>query len=459
MKKYISFSLIFNSILVLVFIFSGCNKQDEFLNKKPNAALAVPTSLSDFELLLNNEEIFNAYDSPALGTLSSDDLYVSDATFISSETVAQNVYTFAKDIYQSSNVNGDWNAPYQQVYYCNVVLDGLAKKDVSPDQLSRYNTIKGEALFFRAYAFYNLVQTFSMPYDSQTSGTDMGIPLPISSDINIRYGRGTVQETYDKIISDINAAAALLPANLSAVTKPCKLSCNAFLARVYLAVAKYDMAYTYADKCLSQKNNLVDYNTFTPNRSSLSSTPLAEDIFHTSLNGYSMTAGAQMDSVIYKSYDSNDLRKTYFFRPTRSGIGLYFRGTYDFTNNYSGIATDEIYLIRAESSARLGNVSSALADLNSLLKNRYKAGTFIPVTTTDPDILLKKILLEREKELFLRGLRWTDLRRLNKENRFKKNVVHVINGVTYTLSPNDPKYAMPIPAQEIQLTGIPQNIR
>jgi len=40
-----------------------------------------------------------------------------------------------------------------------------------------------------------------------------------------------------------------------------------------------------------------------------------------------------------------------------------------------------------------------------------------------------------------------------------KTVTHVINGVTYTLLPNDKRYALPIPDQEIQLTGIPQNVR
>ncbi|MEB0250114.1 RagB/SusD family nutrient uptake outer membrane protein, partial [Mucilaginibacter sp. 5B2] len=350
-----------------------------FLDKKPNAALSVPETLSNFELLLNNEALFNAYDSPALGNLSADDFYVTNNSWISSETVAQNVYIFAKDIYQGSTVNNDWNTPYQQIYYSNVVLDGLNKTNVIPDQISRFNTIKGEALFLRAYAFYNLVQTFAMPYDIATASRDPGIPLPTSSDINKRYGRGTVQGTYDQIINDVNTAAELLPANLSSVTKACKISCNAFLARVYLGIGKYDQAYTYADKCLTQYNSLVDYNTIVPRRNALSSKILAEDIFHTSLNGYSMTSLAQMDSTLYKSYDANDLRKSYFFRTATSGTGLFFRGTYDIHNNkFSGLATDEIYLIRAECNARSGKLTTALNDLNTLLKNRYKTGLFSP---------------------------------------------------------------------------------
>jgi len=52
-----------------------------------------------------------------------------------------------------------------------------------------------------------------------------------------------------------------------------------------------------------------------------------------------------------------------------------------------------------------------------------------------------------------------DLRRLNKDVRFAKTLTRAINGQTYTLSPNDPKYVMPIPIQEINTSGIAQNPR
>ncbi|MDB5122413.1 MAG: RagB/SusD family nutrient uptake outer membrane protein [Mucilaginibacter sp.] len=449
-------------ICFLLFVIStgSCKKQDAFLDRKPNIALAVPTTLSDFELLLNNETLFNAYDSPALGNLSGDDFYVTNDSWISSETVAQNTYIFAKDIYQGSTINNDWNTPYQQIYYCNAVLDGLNKINISPAQLSRFNTIKGEALFFRAYACYNLVQTFAMPYDKNTANSDPGIPFPTNSDINKRYGRGTVQGTYDQIISDINTAATLVPATLTSVTKACKITCSAFLARIYLAMGKYDLAFNYSDKCLAQYSTLVDYNRISPGRNALSSKILAEDIFHTSLNGYSLTSLAQMDSTLYKSYDVNDLRRSYFFRKATNGKGLFFRGTYDIHNNkFGGLATDEMYLIRSECSARSGNLAQALSDLNALLKNRYVTGQFTQLSINNQDTLMQRILLERKKELYMRGLRWTDLRRLNKEDKYKNNVVRIINGTVYTLLPNDPKYALPIPDQELHLSGIPQNFR
>jgi len=71
---------------------------------------------------------------------------------------------------------------------------------------------------------------------------------------------------------------------------------------------------------------------------------------------------------------------------------------------------------------------------------------------------LDTILVERRKELAFRGLRWSDLRRLNKEGwgiMLNRN----LNGVPYTLPPNSELYTLPIPPDVIQLSGIMQNPR
>jgi hypothetical protein len=68
-------------------------------------------------------------------------------------------------------------------------------------------------------------------------------------------------------------------------------------------------------------------------------------------------------------------------------------------------------------------------------------------------------LLERRKELCFRGLRWQDLRRLNKEPEYAKTLTRKIDGITYTLPPNDPKYVFPIPPNVIALSGMQQNPR
>ncbi|MGN6803993.1 MAG: RagB/SusD family nutrient uptake outer membrane protein, partial [Ginsengibacter sp.] len=96
--------------------------------------------------------------------------------------------------------------------------------------------------------------------------------------------------------------------------------------------------------------------------------------------------------------------------------------------------------------------------LNTLLGKRYKSGTYIPFTDLQGEEGLQIILKERRKELLMRGLRWIDIKRLNKEGG---NIVlkREIGGQSYSLQPNANYYALPLPADVIKASGIPQNER
>jgi hypothetical protein len=98
-------------------------------------------------------------------------------------------------------------------------------------------------------------------------------------------------------------------------------------------------------------------------------------------------------------------------------------------------------------------------DLNQLLRARWLKGTFVSFTAVNPSDALSQILKERRKELIFRGLRWSDLKRLNKESPFVTTLSRSLNGQTYTLPPNSNLYVFPIPPAEIQLSGIQQNPR
>jgi hypothetical protein len=200
----------------------------------------------------------------------------------------------------------------------------------------------------------------------------------------------------------------------------------------------------------------VDVNGFYPFRREH-----PETVFYSTMNFYIWLAhpligGARADSTLYAEYAANDLRKTVFF--TQAGSYQRFKGNYagDFAL-FSGMATDELYLTRAECHARTGNLAAALQDLNILLEKRMITGTFIPVTAVSAAALLPVILLERRKELLCRGsLRWMDIKRLNKENA---GIVlqRAIQGESFTLLPNDKRYALPLPTDVIETSGMEQN--
>ena len=124
---------------------------------------------------------------------------------------------------------------------------------------------------------------------------------------------------------------------------------------------------------------------------------------------------------------------------------------------FDGVSTNEIYLIRAEANARQGKTTDAMRDLNELLAMRH-TDTFVPLAASSPSHALDLILLERRKELLMRGLRWVDIKRLNKEGA-GITLKRTVEGVEYMLSPNDLRYALPIPEDVITLSGIEQNKR
>ena len=122
------------------------------------------------------------------------------------------------------------------------------------------------------------------------------------------------------------------------------------------------------------------------------------------------------------------------------------------------LATDEIYLNLAESYARRNDVSKAMETLNELLKTRWKTGTYIPITANSQSEALNIILKERRKELLFRGLRWSDLKRYNRDGA-GISLERTVNATTYILPPNDLRYAIAIPEDIIKMTGMPQNPR
>jgi hypothetical protein len=450
-------------LLLLVAFLSNCKKQDDFLDEKTNIALTVPTTVSDFQNLLNNEQVFNTND-PALGALTGEDFTVSNAIWVAAPSSSRNTYIFAPTIYDISSNYGDWSQPYNAIYIANTVLDAadnLVKTGAKTDDV---NHLRGQALFYRSWNLYTLVQTYAMPYDSVTAVTDLGIPLRLSSDFNVKADRASVENCYAQIILDLKNCLTLLPATSIYKTRPNQTAANALLARVYVGMGKYPLAFSYADAALSQVSSLLDFNNINATAYPLTGNSFpAEDIFHNVLHNYNFLMhdrGSAVDSALFLLYDSNDLRKSRYFETGRNSGYLTFKGSYDFSGyTYSGLATDELYLIRAECYARAGNTTDAMNDLNTLLIKRWKTGTFTPFTASSADEAVIKILQERRKELVWRGLRWTDLRRLNKENRFKTTLTHLMNGNVYTLAPNSTLYAMPIPDPEIQLSGIAQNKR
>lgn len=459
--------LLLLSLFLSAIFLTGCKK--EWLDAKSDKSLVVPSTLSDFQAILDYADIMNGRGAssgtsgviPALGEIGADNYYINSSYWESSTEIDRNAYIWKKDIFNGMPSN-DWNFPYRVVYYANTALDGLNKIERTNNNAAQWDNIRGSALFFRAHMFYQIAQVFAPPYDSATAPQLAGIPLKLSSDINEKPGRADLEASYFRIITDLKDATTLLPQTAILKTRPSRAAAFALLARAYLSMGNYSPALDYADSCLSIYSTLIDYRDYSATASYPFPLYNDETIFFSSLVGghtiISSTARCKVDTSLYRSYDNHDLRKTLFFK-FNSSSDITYKGSYVGSSLlFGGIATDEVYLIKAECLARLGKTQEALKYLNILLEKRWDS-SFASIQGGDSDSVLKIILDERRKELPFRALRWTDLRRLNKNTQTETALQRYIENQTYQLLPNSNLYTYPIPDNVISLSGISQNVR
>lgn len=458
------------ALLLLPVFLPSCKKN--FLDAKPATTLAVPTTLSDFQALLDNNTVFNLV--PTLGEASCDDYFFTYNYYQTLDYRQQNAYLWMPDIFEEQGGQADWNMPYQQVFYANVVLDGLGNKPEA-DSVNQWEALKGAALFARAFAFYNLSQLFAPAYKTMPDSTHLGIPLRLHSDVTTPSTRSTIGQTYQQIINDLDSAEAYLPAEApifnSSRNRPVRMAAQALLARVYLSMRNYTAARAYADSALQFYDSLINYNTLDTtasipigilnNETIYQANFLGSGSYNTALYYCSIAGGfyssTRIDSSLISSYDPSDLRRViyYHYKPNDSS---YLKGSYTGTNFcFGGLATDELYLIRAEGAARALDYNSAMKDINALLAARWRNGSFSGYTVASPQEALDTVLLERRKELAFRGTRWTDLRRLNADGAgitLNRSAGGFPNAI---LTPNSYLYTLPIPPDVTNLSGIAQN--
>lgn len=440
-----------------IMILAGC---DQFLDVKPDKAMVVPRSLEDLEGLLDDDVLRNMNTGPGIPILSADDLYTTDQGFMSFSNLERNVYTWQEEVFAGEPIISEWAIPYRQVLNANLVLDIIEKVEPkSPQEQTKKNTIKGRALFYRAFAFHQLMEAFSLPI-AESNPSTLGILLRKSANINIPYSRATLSQTYQTVIADLEEAVTLLPDLPDFKSRPSKAAAHALLSRVFLIGGEYQKSLEQADMALVIFPQLLDYNKVNRNPAFPFSGYQDEVIFQSMVTGYGFLYSNEVfvSEELLDSYQENDLRRTLFF--TNSTSKANFRGNY--TGQvflFTGIASDELRFNRLECLARLNRGEEAADMLNEFLESRFVTGTFVPLSFASSGELIEKILLERRKSLLFRDIRWMDLRRLNSDPVYAVELKREVNGETFTLAPKSPKYTFPIPDDEVNLNNITQNPR
>lgn len=425
----------------------SCQK---YLDARSDQRLAIPSTYDDLEAILNNAFVLNV--TPGVLDMASDEYYLTPDYFNALEPIERTAHVWA----DSGFLNADWNNAYKAIFAANTALAYLGK--VSPRNAARENYVRGSALFYRAWQFFQLSQVF-MPVYSPATLNAPAVPLRLTDDFNEASIRPTVADYYAQMVGDLEQAVRLLPAKGKTVEAAGQSAAHGLLARIHLVMGNYVKAGLYADSALSIQSFLIDYNILDAG----SATPIAsfnpEVIFQgTTTFTIIVNYYASMDTLLLQSYAPGDLRPGIFFLDRGDGT-FSFKGNYNsnFYDNFQGMAVDEMLLIKAECAARGGATVEAMTALNTLLEKRFSPG-FVPLSATTAEEALSIVLAERKKELIFRGLRWNDLRRYNRDGA-NFSLSRQIGTETYVLPPGDPRWTWLIPLDVINLSGIGQNPR
>lgn len=318
-------------------------------------------------------------------------------------------------------VESIWNAAYSLIYSSNAALEGIAGSTSLNEETKEQ--LRGEVLFIRSVTYFYLVNLFGdLPYATSTNYEE-----------NSRLSRLPTSAVYENIVNDLKEAKSLLGADYvqGERIRANKPVVSALLSRVYLYTEQWDLAESETREII---NNVSMYslelevtNVFLKESTSaiLQFKPKNEGENTQEAISYYFESGPppliSLNSRLIENMEPNDLRREHWIGEVTNGNQTwYYPNKYKYRGNtgssmeYSIVfRLAEQYLIRAEARARLGNLSGALEDLNSI---RNRTGLMASEATTQSGIL-KAIFTERYHELFSEfGHRWFDMKRLGLAN-------------------------------------------
>ena len=95
-----------------------------------------------------------------------------------------------------------WGQNYAVIYQCNDILDAIAEKETAGQTEAEDIINKGEASFFRAYCYFNLVRAF---------GEVPLVTYKINDASEANIPKTTVDKIYEQIDADLKTAEESLP--------------------------------------------------------------------------------------------------------------------------------------------------------------------------------------------------------------------------------------------------------
>lgn len=446
-------------LLAVLYGITSCKKLVD-VDPPTNALVTTSVFSNDATAITAQFAVYANLDAQVLKSL---DVFtgLSSDEFTNYSTTQFNIDTYANNLnaQNDGSFNGYWSIYYFYIYQENAIIENVQASKGMSTRVKQLMT--GEALFMRAYSYFQLVNLFG------------DVPLVLSTDYtkNSDLPRVPKGQVYNQIVDDLkNAQGLLSPTYLDASdnvgatdrVRPTTWAADALLARVYLYMGKYDLAEQQATLVIANSamfSLVTDLNkVFKMN--SLEAiwqlTPPSTNKYTPEGNNFILTtppassnSQVTISTQLLGSFEPNDARRANWISSySQNGTIWYF--PYKYKDNISATALSEYsmgfrlaeqYLIRSEARVQQGNLAGGVNDLN-IIRNR--AG-LLPTTAVTQNNLLIAIAHERQVELFAENDRWFDLKRTNTIDAVMSNVTSQKSGGTpwnsfqqlYPLAPSD----------------------
>lgn len=480
MKNYLK-----QIILTALILLGVTSCEQEFLERTPTEDLAAATATEttgNLFLVVNgiHRSLYLRYNSQGEGGLGSM-MIQADALGEDYVMTSQgngwfnNTYRWL----DHTNANDADNLfPYRVLYRimrnANVVING-AENAVGP-QIEKNGAI-GQALIYRAFLHFQLVQLYGRRYVGGTTNSQPGVPIRLTP-TNEPLARATVEEVYAQINQDLDEAIVLLEGyqrpNKSHLDKSIA---QGLKARVALVQQNYPLAATLANQArqgvslMSNSDYVNNFNTVS-NPEWMWGSAIQEDqtIFFANFGAYNSrnfsstnirTNPKAINSLLYNQIRATDVRAQLWDPTGRHnnlppGISLLttFRrfpftsqkfiavGTGDSRMDVPYLRAAELYLIEAEALS-YSNETAARQVLFQLAVNRDPNYT---LSVNTGEALRNEIYIQRRIELWGEGFRFFDLKRLNQPlDRNGANHQGDLVGQLFDVPAGDPRWQWQIP--------------
>jgi hypothetical protein len=470
------------SILLAVLFLSACNK--EFLETKPTDQVDAGTAILTVE---NAKASLNGIHRSMFIGYGSQGSFGQGTIMINSEVLGED-YVFSGQSngwflstyrwIDHRNANGGSTFPYSFYYRiisnANLIINGIQK---TPGLQADKNNLLGQALTYRAWAYFNLVQLYGKRFVKGETNDGLGVPLVLTNTIDPQP-RATVAAVYTQLNKDLTDAAGLLT-----TTRPDKSNFNLSVVlgiQARVALTQQEWA-TAATKAAAARAGYTLMNTAAQFADGSSNWSNSEWMWGSSqiddqteyFTAYLAYISCNFNSTnirtnpklisrsLYTTMDANDLRRAlWVVAPTASNsitppggsrvayMNQKFRAKGD-ANSVGDIPymrAAEMFLIEAEALARNNDETGSKTVFTTFMKTRVPTYT---TSTNSGAAYLTEIMNSRRVELWGEGFRFFDLKRLNQAlDRTGSNHNSAL-AVSMTMAAGDNAWQWLIPQSEI----------